>query len=162
MRTRLHMLAPLAALLLGGCGAAEMGATAAGLFLGGQAAKPAQPAAVAIDQKLLKTAAKRATEATESFTAAAVAGRIPASGDSDTARPNFCKLVIEGLAILDESNAGSKGSALTCWIEHHADRAGAAIDAGDGTAYAEHLGKLETYTDQLVALVRAANRGAAQ
>jgi hypothetical protein len=167
-RRKWTALTPVLAVLLAGCGAREimMGvATLGGAAVGAGGREAAAPApAAGIDQRLLKAAAKRAIETLESFTTAAKARRIPMSPDPDTARPNFCRLVVEGLAILDESQPGSRGSALSCWIEHHASRAAAAVDANDPAAYAENVGKLDTYTDQLVALVRAANasQGAAQ
>lgn len=146
---KLVLLAPLAALLLAGCDyGAITSAGSAAVGIGSILLHKNGPAAQAVDPQLLKSDIKRAHEAIDSFTAAANDGHIARSSDPDTARPNFCKLVMDDLAILDMSNAGSKGSALTCQIEYYAEHP----EAGG-------LAKLETYTDQLVALVKAANEG---
>lgn len=144
-------LAPLLALTA--CTAGEVastGASVAGLFLG------ARPVAVAsattIDERLLIGANALAETTFLASTMAFQTGALPRSTDPDTARENFCELVMAELAMLTD-NDGSTALALRCRIEHHLDMAGLARKSNDAVAYAENLAKAGAYNAQLTRLV---------
>lgn len=116
------------------------------------AARPA-PGAVALDASKLTAANHLAESVYDSLAMAGLSGRIAVSTDQDVARPNFCELVVAELA--EVTDEGGRASKLTCLIDHHLDRAKAGLDARDPVAYAEHLAKADTYTNQLRAIVSA-------
>src|SRR5687767_12790252 len=110
---RLLFLAPLLATACTGAEVATTGASVAGLFLG------ARPVAStpALNQRELQGANKRAKDAYVAVRMASRRGAIPPTQDQDTARPNFCEMVIADLAVV--SDAGGTASALICRIDHH-------------------------------------------
>ncbi|MEA3044586.1 MAG: hypothetical protein QOH47_2424 [Sphingomonadales bacterium] len=149
-----RILAALVALSLSGCATLrDVGVPAlsvAGLLFGQRAA----PTAVApLDQSKLAAANNLAASAADSLTMAFTSGQIARSQDQDTARPNFCPMVIANLAVITDE--GGRALALGCKIEHHLDRAEAAFEARDAVAYADNLAKADTYTGQLTAMVNA-------
>jgi hypothetical protein len=149
-------LAPLLATACTGAEVATTGASVAGLFLG------ARPVAStpALNQRELDSANKRAKDAYVSVRMASRRGAIPPTQNQDTARPNFCAMVVADLAVV--SDAGGMASALICRIDHHLDRAQAALENGLAPAYAENLAKADNLTDQLTEIIRKADEGAPQ
>lgn len=127
-------------------------AIGAGLALLGQRAS-APAGSVALDASKLTAANHLAQSVYDSLSLAGLSGRIAPSTDADTARANFCDLVVAELAVVTDE--GGRASSLSCLIDHHLDRAKAALDARDAPTYAEHLAKADTYTNQLRAMVSA-------
>lgn len=157
MSRKLLLVAPLMA--LSACTATDAigpAAGVAGLFLGGQRAA----AAVQLNKRELDSANKRAKDAYVAVKMASRRGAIPPTQDQDTARPNFCAMVIADLAVV--TDAGGTASALICRIDHHLDRAQTAFENGLGPLYAENLAKADSLTDQLTDIIRKADEGAPQ
>lgn len=152
-------IAPLLALT--GCGAGEIattGAGVAGLFLGTRPVVAAP--AVALNRELLVSAEKRGKDLGNALTMAARRGIISATQDQDTARPNFCEMVIKEVAVV--TDPGGIASALTCRMDHHLDQAGWAFEHGDKAVFETSLGKAHTYMDQLSAIISSADQGVPQ
>ena len=152
------LLAPLAALSLSACSLTDYigPVLSAGSLL--IAARPA-PAAASLDASKVVSAAHLAESVFDSFAMAGLDGRIARSTDADVGRPNFCEMVVAELATVTDE--GGRASKLSCLIEHHIDRARAALDARDAVAYADNLAKADTYTNQLRAMISASiSRGA--
>lgn len=159
------LLAPslAAALVLPGCAGTTLRDFAGpaigvvGAILGARTAT--QASVIALDAAKLNTANRFARSVFNNVTLAGRANQIAPSNDDDTARANFCELVVADLATVTDE--GGRTMRLICLVQHHLNRAEAALEARDPVAYAEHLAKADTFTDQLQAIVTTSmTRGA--
>jgi hypothetical protein len=153
MKMRFLFLAPL---LLGGCGIGEIastGAGVAGLFLGGRPVTQVGN----IDKRLLIGANSLYETTALAGKMAFQSGALSVSQDADTARENFCELVVaepKSLAVVTDE--GGRALALGCRIDHHLDRAQAAMESSNAVAYAEHLAQAGTHNAELTRLISSA------
>jgi hypothetical protein len=113
-----------------------------------------------MNQRELDAANKRADEANYAAKMASRRGVIPPTQDQDTARPNFCEMVVTNLAII--TDMAGKASELICRMDHHLDLAEHALKNHLASSYAENLAKADSYTSELTALIRKADEGAPQ
>lgn len=141
----------LVPLLIGGCGAGEIatGAGIAGMFLGG---RPVQQTAN-IDKRLLIGANSLYETTALAGKMAFQTGVLPVSQDADTARENFCDMVVAEPSLAIVTDEGGTALALGCRIDHHLDMAQASMESNNAVSYAEHLAKAGAFNAQLTRII---------
>jgi hypothetical protein len=141
-------------LLIGGCSAGEVASTGAGvasLFLSARPVSQAVPAS--IDKRLLIGANSLYETTALAGKMAFQTGAIPVSQDADTARDNFCDMVVAEPSLAIVTDEGGTVLALGCRIDHHLDMAQASMESNNAVSYAEHLAKAGAYNAQLTRLI---------
>lgn len=152
------LFAPLLVLVLAlaGCGAGKIattGASVAGLFLSARPQVAAAAGASTIDERLLIGANSLAETTFLAGQMAFQTGALAASEDADTARPNFCDLVVAEPSLAIITDEGGTALALRCRIEHHLDMAEFAKKSNNPVAYGENLAKAGAFNAQLTRMI---------
>lgn len=150
MKTKLMWLAPLAALMLAGCGPTDImaGVATLGGMAMGAGGKPAA-AAAAMDPDKMHTRTKRGEETFDRVTEAFQSGKLPTSTSRDTAHPKFCDMVILDLAQIEAGDVGGETIALVCRAQHALHEAKSAYENVNPAAYEKHIATADTLLDQI-------------